>query len=103
VDDFLALADRYAEGLERLGEAIAMPIVSPPHRRLRALGRELGVVYKSCGAGGGDLGVALSGEPERIEAFASRSWALGAVPLNLQIEQEGARSEPVRRSVQDQP
>jgi len=103
VDDWLALADRYADGLERLGEAIDMPIVSASHRRLRALGRDSGVVYKSCGAGGGDLGVALADDPGRIEAFAARSWAAGAIPLNLAIEQEGARFEPVRRSVPDQP
>jgi phosphomevalonate kinase len=66
---FIDVADRYAAALAALDEASGIGIVSDEHARLRQIGHASGVVYKSCGAGGGDLGVALSRDRERLVAF----------------------------------
>lgn len=80
----------YAELLGALGKAMGMPVMSEPHRRLAALGRDCGVVYKSCGAGGGDLGIALATDPERLRAFVKRGSDRDGVPLDLNLSANGA-------------
>lgn len=89
-ETIVAAAADYAEALLELGTAMGLEIMSAPHRRLARLARRSGVVYKSCGAGGGDLGIALSLELERLETFARDASDAGAVPLNLQISESGA-------------
>lgn len=80
----------YAEAMENLGEAMGMEILTAPHRRLAELGRQCGVVYKSCGAGGGDLGIALARDPKSLRAFETGISDRGGVPLNLAISDSGA-------------
>jgi len=80
----------YADALVSLGEAMDMEIMSAPHLRLAAFARRCGVVYKSCGAGGGDLGVALATDPGRIRAFEKEVADHGGVPVNLDLSESGA-------------
>jgi len=80
----------YADAVGTLGEAMGAEIMTAPHRRLAELGRQCGVVYKSCGAGGGDLGIALAQDPERLAAFETGISDCGGVPLNLAISDSGA-------------
>lgn len=80
----------YADALAGLGEAMGAEIMTAPHRRLAELGRQCGVVYKSCGAGGGDLGIALALEPDRLGVFETGISDCGGVPLNLDISDSGA-------------
>lgn len=86
----LAAAAAYGDGIEALGRDMGADIVSGVHRRLRDAARRDGVVFKTCGAGGGDLGMALDRDPERLSAFAGRASRLGAVPLHLGLSHEGA-------------
>lgn len=87
----------YAELLVALGDAMDLQIMSAPHRRLAELGRDCGVVYKSCGAGGGDLGIALTTDPERLAAFEKGLSDCACVPLDLSVSNSGA-SIVTRRS-----
>lgn len=80
----------YAEAMIGLEEALGVDIMTAPHRRLAELGRQCGVVYKSCGAGGGDLGVALASDPDRLNAFETGVADCGGVPLNLALSHIGA-------------
>ena len=80
----------YAGAMEELGRAMGLDIMTAPHRRLADLGRQCGVVYKSCGAGGGDLGIALASDPDRLRAFETGVSDRGGVPLNLAISKSGA-------------
>lgn len=84
-----ACAD-YADVLKALGDVMGVEIMSAPHRRLAELGRECGVVYKSCGAGGGDLGIALATDPHKLLAFDNCASDRGGVPLNLGRSEFGA-------------
>lgn len=86
----LAAASDYGDEIEALDREMGAGIVSAAHRRLRDAARRARVVFKTCGAGGGDLGVALDRDPERLSAFAARVSRVGAVPLHLGLSQEGA-------------
>jgi phosphomevalonate kinase len=83
-----AVAD-YGKALEALGLAMGAEIVTAPHRRIGLLGRRLGVVYKTSGAGGGDVGLALSLQPESLREFRARVEELGFLVVELGIDQEG--------------
>lgn len=96
-DVLLGACAEYAELLGALGDAMGMQVMSEPHRRLAGLGRDCGVVYKSCGAGGGDLGIALAKDPERLRAFAARVSDRDGVPLNLRMADFGAAMNSGRR------
>jgi phosphomevalonate kinase len=86
----------YATAMEALEAAMSVEIMTAPHRRLAEFGRQCGVVYKSCGAGGGDLGVALAPDPGRLRAFETGVSDRGGVPLNLAISNSGAGPAPRR-------
>jgi phosphomevalonate kinase len=89
----------YAVEMVALGDAMGKEVVTAPHRRLAEHGRECGVVYKSCGAGGGDLGIALARDPEKLRAFEFGASDCGGVPLNLAMSECGA--EAARRQVSE--
>jgi phosphomevalonate kinase len=73
----------YAQALERLAAASGLDIFCPEHRALAALAARLGVVYKTCGAGGGDIGIALAMDPARLQAFRQAASAAGFAVLEL--------------------
>jgi phosphomevalonate kinase len=83
-----AVAD-YGQALEALGLAMGAEIVTAEHRRIGQLGRKLGVVYKTSGAGGGDVGLALSLQPEGLRVFKTRVAELGFLVVELGIDQQG--------------
>jgi phosphomevalonate kinase len=90
-EEFLSMTDSYATALEDLGRASGTDIVSEPHRRLRALAREYDVVYKPCGAGGGDVGVGMSDDAAALAGFQA---AVGDdfKPLSLNIDRQGVKT-----------
>ncbi|MCA1778557.1 MAG: hypothetical protein LC637_04015 [Xanthomonadaceae bacterium] len=87
----------YAVEVQSLGTAMGLEIVTESHRRLSRRAADWGLVYKSCGAGGGDLGMLLGTDPDRIEAFARSLSDDGGhgVPLDLSVERAGAQSARV--------
>lgn len=60
---------QYVDALDALDRAAGIGIFSEPHRRATSLARRHGVLYKPCGAGGGDMGVALSEDVDALGAF----------------------------------
>jgi phosphomevalonate kinase len=61
-----------ADALAALGDAAAVPIVTPAFARAGALSAELGGAAKPSGAGGGDVGIALFTEAAAADAFSAR-------------------------------
>ena len=86
---FLAAVDDFWEGLDRLGDAMKMPVLSDEHRQLRNIAETCGVTYKPSGAGGGDLGVGFAIDSDAVEEMARRSEAEGFKALDLQIDSRG--------------
>jgi phosphomevalonate kinase len=87
---FMRQLRAFAARLRAFDEAAALGIHSAAHRRLRELAPD-GVVYKPCGAGGGDLGIASALDASVLAAFVARAVAEGYSPLPLELEQDGVQ------------
>lgn len=95
-DMLLDALGEYADVLERFDRATRIGIFGPGHRRARELADRYGVVYKPCGAGGGDTGVALSSGSDAMVAFKRDATAAGLLGLRMAIAPEGVtvRTDP---------
>lgn len=80
---------RYAAMLARFGEAVGIDIVSAEHRALAAMANDCGVVYKSCGAGGGDVGMAVAIDSDRLSHFARQAASAGFRLVETGIDERG--------------
>lgn len=92
-----AAAAAWGEGLFQLQSALGLEIVTGAHSDVAALAVEHGVAYKTCGAGGGDFGIALSDDPDALQAFAGHASERGGRPVELHLDPGGARVEPPAR------
>lgn len=90
-NDFLEGCSEFRQQLQALASAAALPIFEGGHQPLQRLADRFGICYKPCGAGGGDLGLAASLDPERLAAFRVASQALGFEPVNLECDPDGVQ------------
>ncbi len=81
----------YAHQLDALGQAAHIDIVTAEHRKLADLATQSGVVYKTSGAGGGDIGVAFSQDQDALADFVDNSRNAGFRPLDLRQQPQGVR------------
>jgi phosphomevalonate kinase len=79
----------YVAALEELDRAAELGIFSAAHARLQALAIDAGVVYKPCGAGGGDLGAAFAQDPDAAARFARSASADGFLLVPLETAPHG--------------
>jgi len=82
---FMRQLRAYAAALQSLDDIAHLGIFGTAHHLLTRLAEEYGVVYKPCGAGGGDLGMAFSIDTGALESFerAARTAGFGRLPLEL--------------------
>jgi len=88
-DALMEAIDAYAAGLARLGAASGLDIMSAEHRALQAIAVDCGATYKPCGAGGGDVGMAVSLDSARMAAFRRGVLRAGLRILDLQPARHG--------------
>src|SRR6185437_5896455 len=86
---FLSSLHDYADALASFGEAAGADIASREHRAIAAIAADCGCVYKSCGAGGGDVGVTFAVEDTRLRAFAGRAAQAGYPVIGLAEDPKG--------------
>jgi phosphomevalonate kinase len=86
---FLDAVEQYGEALGMLGRAMDADILTREHRLVAGVARRFGVVYKTSGAGGGDLGLALSAQSDAVDAFGAAVQDMGFQVLKLAIDQRG--------------
>jgi phosphomevalonate kinase len=86
---FMSSLHDYAGALARFGEAAGADIASREHRAIAAIATDCGCVYKSCGAGGGDVGVTFAVEDTRLRAFAGRVAQAGYPVIDLAEDPKG--------------
>ena len=86
---FMSSLHDYAGALARFGEAAGADIASREHRAIAAIAADCGCVYKSCGAGGGDVGVTFAVEDTRLRAFAGRVAQAGYPVIGLAEDPKG--------------
>ncbi|NIV17605.1 MAG: hypothetical protein GWN47_04165 [Woeseiaceae bacterium] len=63
------------------------------HAELTEAASKAGIIYKPCGAGGGDAGIALAEDAAAVDEFVSNAVEQGAHRLDLEIDMNGARLE----------
>ena len=87
-ETFVDALGEYANVLEHLDHSARIGIFGPCHRMARELARQHGVVYKPCGAGGGDTGVALGSSEDALAGFAqdARRGGLTIVPMEISTD-----------------
>ncbi|MBS1270083.1 MAG: Phosphomevalonate kinase [Gammaproteobacteria bacterium] len=90
---FLRSLDEYVTALHALGRASGTDILSEPHQRLRSLAKQCGVIYKPCGAGGGDIGVGMSRNSQSLSQFEERLASESFRPLSLKIDETGVETQ----------
>ena len=84
----------YVRALKRLDKAAGLGVYSAPHLAAERLAESAELIYKPCGAGGGDVGVAVAESPEPLTDFAAAAGAAGFTVLNLQTAQYGVHLDP---------
>jgi phosphomevalonate kinase len=79
----------YGRGLEDLGEAIGVEVVTAEHRQIGDEAARFGVAYKVSGAGGGDLGLACAADSQALAAFTKRIADRGFRVINVSLAGHG--------------
>ena len=89
---FLRCASVYAQDLRALGSASGVSIWSAEHEAIaRIANAHDGVVYKPCGAGGGDVGVVFAMNPDSLAAAVAALAASGFANVPLAVDPTGLR------------
>ena len=88
---FLEGLAEYVDALEALDRAAGIGIVSEAHAVAATLARRHGALYKPCGAGGGDMGVALSKDEGELAPFGAAVAKAGLQVVSASIDPAGVR------------
>ena len=81
----------YVECLHAFDKDARLNIFTPSHQRLATIAAAHGLVYKLCGAGGGDIGLACGTDDAALTAFTAAAAAQGFVPLDMEIAPHGVK------------
>ncbi len=81
--------ERYVAALRAMDEEAGLGVFGPVHERLFGLAVGTQVVYKPCGAGGGDIGVAVSDNPTALDDFLTQAIRDSVLPLDLETAAHG--------------
>lgn len=79
----------YNRALKALDNAAHLGVYSAPHLAVERIADRAGMIYKPCGAGGGDVGMAVAETPEALPRFAAAAQAAGFTVLNLEMARHG--------------
>ncbi len=92
--EIVSAADAYGLGMERLGQAAGVSIVTTDLAQIATLARAHGGSAKPSGAGGGDVAIAFFNNHSDAAAFDSACTAAGLDRLDLGLGAAGVRVEP---------
>ena len=98
-DDFLRLASEYFEQLVELDAHAGAGIVSEHHLRLHSLAADLDGVFKTSGAGGGDVGLVFCRRGESAARLAAAFAEAGAEAVPLGFGANGVTITPSTATV----
>jgi len=85
----VAVMRRYVTALRRFSAELDLGIFDAGHAELADLAAGDGIVYKPCGAGGGDIGVVLALGAPAIEEFCRQAAPLGFRGLDVALDTHG--------------
>jgi phosphomevalonate kinase len=87
--ELLAGFDRYVEALMQFDVDHDLGIFDAGHRELSEAAAKRSLVYKPCGAGGGDTGVVFASDREAVAEFAKFADQYGYRLLDVSLEASG--------------
>lgn len=90
-EEFLDLASRYFDALDQLDSHSGAGIITQRHRELRQIAAESGAVFKSSGAGGGDVGLVFCNGPLQAKRALEALTEAGAQVLPLGLAAAGVQ------------
>ena len=79
----------YIEALRELDSNAMLGIYDGQHEQMHKLAKDSCVAYKPCGAGGGDIGAAVSDDIEALESFSEQALQIGFHEIKLNISERG--------------
>lgn len=88
---FLDALAGYGCIMGKMNDLLGQEVMTAGHRHAAAAVQRMGGVYKPCGAGGGDIGLAASDEPDFGRRL--RQLAPDLTTLDLQPDEHGVRVE----------
>ena len=88
--DVIVELESYCESLRLFDDEHTLDIYGAGHERLADSAAGFGVVYKPCGAGGGDTGIALATSADSLASFAAEAERNGFRRLETVMDPRGA-------------
>ena len=92
VEEILDTMEQYTVSLRKLDLLYGLNIFGAGHQDLVDLAKTTSLMYKPCGSGGGDIGVALSKTKKDLQDFSQYARMKGFMPLDLEIDNNGVMS-----------
>lgn len=93
-EEFLAELKHFVDSLTAYDDKRSLGIFAAGHRALVDLARPSSdLIYKPCGAGGGDIGIAMATSSSALRAFADHAATQGFVALDARLEESGVLVE----------
>ena len=92
-DAVMTAHGEYGDALMRFSVDHDLGIFEAGHEAMSRAAIDEGVVYKPCGAGGGDIGIALATDESRLDEFIERACAMGFRHLDFGIDLAGVKIE----------
>lgn len=89
ISEFLELSDDYFSHLKILGDESRADIISDTHMKIAGFVKSAGATYKISGAGGGDIGIALTDSAEISDKVIKAVLNEGFHVLNFNFDQSG--------------
>lgn len=80
----------YARALAEFDVDHQLGIFDAGHDELASATAPASIVYKPCGAGGGDIGIVLGTDSDAVQAFAEQASTSGFTQLDMTIDEQGA-------------
>lgn len=91
ISELLGTLAAYAKGLRAFDVDHDVGIFDAGHLELAEAAGDMGLVYKPCGAGGGDIGAVFAGEAAAVGRFATLAEGRGFRLLDVAPDPDGAR------------
>ncbi|MEM7077388.1 MAG: hypothetical protein AAF513_02055 [Pseudomonadota bacterium] len=88
------LLANYCGALRTFDAAAKLGIYTDQHLKLERLAFDYNLLYKPCGAGGGDIGIAFAADVDALAAFTARAQAHNFCPLPTEIAADGVQCSP---------
>ena len=76
----------YVTALRQFDDELGLAVFAAGHSNLSDAAKEQGLVYKPCGAGGGDVGIVLGNDEHRVREFVT---AVSFVELDVALDAAG--------------